>query len=126
MSWANIVKDFKKIEKKDNEIEKKNNIDKDNNIVEVYTFKSYDDEFFDIYQNSIINIQAELEKNIAYNAYPFLDKLQLFSQYSLNNLIINFSVNYEQTISNVDNYNNSLDIHHKTANYNDFDLFDEY
>ena len=130
MSWANIVKDFKKIEKKDNdndnEKEKQNNIDKDNNIVELYTFKSYDDEFFDIYQNSIINIKEELETNISYNAYPFLDNLQLFSQYSLINLIITFSINYEQTISNVDNYNNSLDIHHKTTNYNDFDLFDEY
>ena len=94
MSWANIVKDFKniekkdnEIEKKDNEIEKKDNIEDDNNIVDLYTFKSYDDEFLDIYQNSIINIKEELKKNIAYNAYPFLDKLQLFTQYSLINLI---------------------------------------
>ena len=35
MSWANILKNYKKIEKKDIEIEKKNNIENDNNIVEL-------------------------------------------------------------------------------------------
>ena len=138
MSWANIVEKSKKIEKKDNEKnkekdnekekekEKQDNIDKKNDVVELNIFKYYDDEFYDIYQHSIINIKEELEKNISYNAYPFLDNLQLFSQYSLINLIITFSINYEQIVRNVDNYNNSLDIHNKITNHNDFDLFDEY
>ena len=58
--------------------------------------------------------------------FLFLDSIKLFTKYSLNNLIINFSLNYEEIMRDVDYYNESIITHASYNNNNDFDLFDEY
>lgn len=107
MDWAKIAsknKDKEQVKiKKEEKIETK--------IIEnpysILNFKDVDEEFEFKYLDKITDISIEFRDFIYKNYLPFMDK-NVFVNYTLYDFIKNNSVEYENTIRMVENYNQEL------------------
>ena len=107
MDWAKIAnknKDKEQVKiKKEEKIETK--------IIEnpysILNFKDVDEEFEFKYLDKMTDISIEFRDFIYKNYLPFMDK-NVFVNYTLYDFIKNNSVEYENTIRMVENYNQEL------------------
>lgn len=107
MDWAKIAsknKDKEQVKiKKEEKIETKTI----ENPYSILNFKDVDEEFEFKYLDKMTDISIEFRDFIYKNYLPFMDK-NVFVNYTLYDFIKNNSVEYENTIRMVENYNQEL------------------
>lgn len=107
MNWAKIA--IKNKDKEQVKIKKEEKIETKiiENPYSILNFKDVDEEFEFKYLDKMTDISIEFRDFIYKNYLPFMDK-NVFVNYTLYDFIKNNSVEYENTIRMVENYNQEL------------------
>ena len=107
MDWAKIASKNKDKEQVNIKKEEKIETKIIENPYSILNFKDVDEEFEFKYLDKMTDISIEFRDFIYKNYLPFMDK-NVFVNYTLYDFIKNNSVEYENTIRMVENYNQEL------------------